>query len=137
MTRRDPFLGTWHLDPAYNDYQFGLAPLNGTYELVADGAGVQVNMRWTGADGHAHHLSYSMLPDGQPHLYEGNPAVDAVVSVFVDDRRLDTTALKDGQVVNHASRVLSADAQRMTIIQSGTDGHGRPYRNLSIYVRAD
>ncbi len=137
MTRRDPFFGTWHLDPAYSDYQFGLAPLNGTYELRAEGAGFQVSMRWTGADGHAHHLAYSLLPDGQPHPYAGGSAVDTVVSVFVDDRRLDSTALKDGQVVNHASRVLSADGRRLTIVQSGADGQGRPYRNLSIYVRAD
>lgn len=137
MTRRDPFLGTWHLDPAHNDYQFGLAPLNGTYELVADGAGLLVNMRWTGADGHAHQLSYTMRPDGQAHPYAGGPAVDAVLSVFVDDRRLDSTALKDGHVVNHASRVLSADGRRMTIVQTGTDAQGRPYRNLSVYVRAD
>jgi hypothetical protein len=91
-------------------------------------------MIWDTADGQHFEQSYEVIPDGQEYPYD-TPGVDAVMCVLVDPVTLDTTAKKNGQIVAHGRRTLSADGQTMTIVQSGQTPQGQPFRNLSVYHR--
>ena len=78
---------------------------------------------------------YTGVPDGKEVRLEGNPAVDAVSMTRINARTLDTAALKEGEVVTYATRVLSEDGRVMEITMSGKNTEGRPYHNLAIYEK--
>lgn len=130
-----PFLGDWKLDPARSNYQSGQPPQSGLYRIEPEDNGLKITMDWVDAAGKSYQMSYFGIVDGKDYPYHDNPAVDAFSMTLVDSNRLDSAAKKDGRVVAHASRVLSADGQSMTVTQSGTDAAGQTYRNISIYLK--
>ena len=71
---------------------------------------------------------------GEAHPTEAAYA-DALVTTRVDERRLDTQAMKAGEVGHHVVRILSGDSKAMAITQTGPDGSGREFPNVSVYRR--
>ncbi len=133
----DAFLGIWVLDPARSDYEFGQPPKSGVYHISTDGERYRMDIAWTDQADQEFEVSYEAIPDGVEYPYEAAPAADRVsVSMTrVDERTLDSASFKDGKQIAYARRVLSADGTFMTITQSGLDGHGREYSNLSVYEK--
>lgn len=134
---RDHFIGRWELDPSESNYTQGQPPESATYEIETAGGGYRFIASWTKGDGAANRSSYVGMADGEAHpLPEPSDYADAIQTTRVTPNRMDTLALKDGRVVNHAVRQLSEDLQTMEIIQTGpTASHGE-YRNRSLYRRS-
>jgi hypothetical protein len=131
----EPFLGVWNLDPAQSQYELGTPPARGQYQLVAEGAQVAVVMDWTDAADQDFHTVYSMTPDGMDHPYADSPAVDAVQTVLVNARTLDTLSKNDGNVVMRGRRELSDDGKTMRVTQSGKTPDGALFNNIAIYLK--
>lgn len=135
MPQPDPFLGIWHLIPDQSRYEFGQPPASGTYILTANETSYTFTIQWTTADGQAMNATFDGIPDGQQYPYE-NPAIaDAISLTRVNDRQLDSATFKNGQQIAHATRVLSANEQTMTITQTGQMPDGTPFSNISFYQR--
>jgi hypothetical protein len=132
--RPDPFYGEWALDPTQSQYELGNPPASGLYRLAAAGDAIAVTMIWDTVDGQHFEQRYEVIPDGKDYPYDSS-AVDALMCALVDPVTLDTTAKKNGQIVAHGRRTLSADGQTMTIVQSGQTPQGQSFRNLSVYRR--
>jgi predicted SnoaL-like aldol condensation-catalyzing enzyme len=130
------FVGVWRLDPAESRYEQGSPPLDGAYTITYDGEHLHFAVEWTGADGNVLGQVIEAMPDGQEHAYMG-PGVDSVCYTPVDALTLDSTALKAGQVVAHARRVLVDGGMRMEIVQSGLRPDGSAFANRSLYRRAE
>lgn len=135
MNTLSAFLGKWTLNRAKSQYELGQPPKIGTYLIEAEGEGLKVTMQWTSIDEQEFSMVYHSIPDGQQYPYTENPAVDAMMMEQVDERTLDTSAYKDGQVVSFARRALSEDGKTMTITMSGKTADGKDYRNLAIYEK--
>ena len=135
MTKPDPFLGTWELIPDQSRYEFGRPPASGTYRITANETGYSFIIHWTTADGQPMNAAYDAIPDGQQHPYENTAVADAVSLTRVSEQQLDSASFKAGRQIAHASRVLSADGQTMTITQSGRMPDGTPFSNHSLYRR--
>lgn len=130
------FIGRWELVPAQSAYELGQPPVQGIYTIVFDGRQLHFLMEWTTTAGQELQQVVVAIPDGAEHPYDGNPAfADAIRYTLVDESTLDSSALKDGQVVGFARRVLSPDGNTMTITQSGQSPDGQPFTNLSVYRR--
>ncbi len=132
----EPFLGAWELDPAQSQYELGAPPQRGRYQLLQENPNeprVTVVMDWTDAAGKDFHMIYYMTPDGADHPYADSPAVDAVQTILVDARTLETISKKDGSVVARGRRELSADGNTMRVTQSGKTPDGAAFANVALY----
>lgn len=130
------FVGTWQLDPTQSRYEFGHPPKQGTLVFHIDGQHLRYSMDWVTATDQALTLTMEVLPDGQAHPYADNPAVaDATRYTMINAFTLDSEAIKQGQVVAYARRIISSDGQTMAIVQSGKTPTGEAFNNHSVYHR--
>jgi len=135
LSKSDQFIGTWKLDPTQSQYEFGTPPQSGLYCIEPDGDELKFSADWVGGDGKSYQISFSGIPDGKDYPYENPALADTLSLTQVDKTRLDSTSKKDGHVILHASRVLSADVTEMTVTQSGTAPTGNPCSNVSVYYK--
>ena len=94
-------------------------PFIGTWELVPE-----LSLYETGA------------PQPLPGA-EGAPpgAPDALTLTRIDDRTLDSAALRGGEVIAWARRVASRDGALLAVVQEATGADGRRTRNFQVYRR--
>lgn len=131
----DPFVGTWELQPEQSQYEAGQPPASGLYRIEPQGEGYLVTMQWQTAAGAAKEMHYTSIPDGKDYAYE-NPEIAEFVSMTrVDEKTLDSATKKGGQMIAHARRELSKDAQAMRVTQSGLLPDGSWFKNISVYKR--
>ena len=132
---QDDFLGTWQMLPDQNDYQLGDPPQQGLYTIEADGDGYKITMQWVTADNEEKQASYNSIPDGKRYPTDPATGVDSMSMTRVDEKTLDSDAMKDGVVVAYATRILSDDGSTMTVKQSGKTPDGQDFTNTSVYIR--
>lgn len=133
----DAFVGVWELLPDRSKYQFGHTPRSGLYSIRRENDEYHITMEWVSAEGEEHKMSYVGIPDGVDYAYANPAMADTVSMTRVDSQILDSTSKKDGKVLAHARRVLSADLKTMTVIQSSFTPEGHAYSNASVYRRQD
>ena len=78
----------------------------------------------------------SRTPDGidRPHP---DPDVADIVSARIDGRIFETVSRRQGRVMRRTVRTLSVDATQLTVDQTGYTQFGEPFRNRSVYKRAE
>jgi hypothetical protein len=129
------FIGTWELIPEKSSYELGQPPRSGTYRISESGEGYAIDMTWTTPQGAPAALSYRAIPDDKRYTQEDTSVADETSMTDVGPRQLDTRAFKGGNVILHASRILSADGDTMDVCQTGVAPDGSQYRNRSVYRR--
>lgn len=117
------FLGTWAFDPARARYAAGQPPRDGTYVLAPIPDGVAFTVDWTDPEGNARKVVFSTVFGER----------DGLSMTRLDASRLETRAA--GGPVTVATRILSDDGREMVVEQSGIQGDGSPFCNVSVYVR--
>lgn len=130
------FVGLWTLDPSQSKYEFGSPPEEGTYLIQSNGAGLTFVAKWVNVDGESYEISFHGTPDDQEYAYENPEIADTLATTLVNAHTLDTIIKKSRRVLAHTRRVLSADAQTMTITQSGINDKGTWFNNISVYVKS-
>jgi hypothetical protein len=130
-----PFLGKWTLSTKESIYQLGQPPDKGTYLIEDEGDKIKVTMDWTAVDGKSFHQLYFGVLDGEDHPYHDNPMIDSMSMTLVSNRRMDSDAKKDGEVVSYATRELSEDGHVMTITMMNYTLTGT-FTNVAIYKRS-
>ena len=135
MDRQDPFAGSWTIDVEQSRYDLGLPPRFARYVIARDGEGYVMTASWMNADEDQVVITFGGIPDGERRPAPQPGPVDEISFCRPTPRRLDSTAYCRGEIVAHATRELSADAEVLTIVQSGKNPQGRPFRNLAVYRR--
>ena len=133
---QDPFVGRWELDPSQSKYGHGTPPKSGIYEIHPHKDGYRFVIHWKTADGSDGHTSFEGIPDDQRYPHPDAEVCDAMVTTRMHVHRLDTKAIKDDEVVNHATRELSEDKKVMTVQQRGKTPQGKDYCNVAVYRRS-
>ncbi|HEX2190074.1 MAG TPA: hypothetical protein VHG51_14300, partial [Longimicrobiaceae bacterium] len=139
MTDRDLFLGIWELVPELSLYDSGPVPACCTYEIGSRDGLVEVRVRWRmRADGPEQVTAFAAPGDGTPRELpqSGSQGPDAFSITRVDERTLNSAALRGGEVLAHARRVASLDGTLLAIVQEGARPEGGRFRNFQVYRRA-
>lgn len=137
----DCYIGTWVLVPELSLYEWGPVPTSCTYVITGTPTGIQVEMRYAVEGGTSEQLvTYAGPVDGSRQSLSaapGAPGPDGFALTRVDGRTLDSTAMRGGEVLAYARRVVSLDGQLMSIVQQGQRPEGTRYRNFQVYRRGN
>jgi hypothetical protein len=121
----DPHMGTWKLNEAKSKITPG-TPKFMTVTFQSVGGSIRVIGEGIDAKGKPMHVQWSGNFDGKDYPTTGDPAADTRSYKKVDDRTLEVTAKKKGQVTVTARSVVSADGKSRTATVSGTTETAAP-----------
>lgn len=121
----DPVVGTWKLNVAKSKFTAGAALTAGT-RVYTDAKGLYtLDQKLTGADGKEMSLRIQYR-DGKDVKQATDAAVgtDATVAKKIDANTWDFDLKKDGKVVGHVHRVVSADGKTLMVHNTGVQVSG-------------
>jgi hypothetical protein len=131
--RWDLFCGTWELDPATLDYQYGRPGRRATYTIEKSHEGLQFVLDADDADGKQLHVTYGGPLDGREQPLAGMDAV--LVLTRYDDRNIESKLKRGGKVADRWTREVLPDGNTMRIVQHGFRPDGEAFRNVGLYRR--
>jgi hypothetical protein len=133
----DLFIGTWRLVPELSVYTTGMAPVEGTYDITLTSPGeIDIRICWRmEGDATDNTIHFGGTVDGVHHrLPEVGSGPNAFTLSRIDERILDSAALRGDEVLAYARRVVSRDGQLMAVVQE-THVAGEKLRNFQVYRR--
>jgi hypothetical protein len=132
---KDPFVGTWRLNPAKSTYNPGPVPKSVVSTYEAAGKGLKVSVKNESASGMVEY-SYTTNLDGKESPVTGNnPLADTVVVTRIDPRTLELVNKRAGKTTTTQRNVVSADGKTRTVTTTGTDAKGQKINNVGIFER--
>jgi hypothetical protein len=132
-THNDPFVGTWQLDPATLDYQFGRPGRRAIYKIEISPVGLTFILDADDADGKQLNFTYGGHLDGRDQPLSGTDAV--LVLTRQDENNIESALKRGGKVVDRWTREILPDQQTMKIVQHGVKPDGAEFRNTGLYRR--
>jgi hypothetical protein len=114
----DPIVGSWKLNVAKSKFSSG-QELKASTRVYSEANGVYtLEQKLTGADGKemSYRVEYS---DGKDTKQSANGPLDTTHAKKVDANTWDFDLKKDGKVVGHVHRVVSADGKTLTVHNTG------------------
>jgi hypothetical protein len=128
----DPQLGTWKLNEARSKITPGTTK---STMVVYEAAGEKVKVTVNGIDakGKATHSQWTGRFDGKDYPVTGDSTSDARSYKKRDDRTSEFNTMNHGRVVGSGRIVVSADGKSRTVVTSGTDRDGKPFKNVAVY----
>src|SRR6202166_3446342 len=114
----DPVVGTWKLNVAKSKFNTGAALIAGTRVYTEANGLYTLDQKLTGADGKeiANRVQYR---DGKEEKQATAGPADTTLAKKIDANTWDFDLKKDGKVVGHAHRVVSADGKTLTVHNTG------------------
>jgi hypothetical protein len=119
----DPVLGTWKLNVAKSKFSAGAEWKAGTRVYTEANGVYTLDQKFTGADGkeRSNQAPYS---DGKDVKQPAGAAGDTIHATKIDANTWDFDFKKDGKVIGHVHRVVSADGKTLTVHNTGTQVSG-------------
>jgi hypothetical protein len=119
----DPILGTWKLNVAKSKFSAGAALTAGTRVYTEANGLYTLDQKLTGADGKemSNRVQYR---DGKDEKQATAGPADTTLAKKVDANTWDFDLKKDGKVVGHVHRVVSADGKTLTAHNTGVQLSG-------------
>ena len=121
----DPLIGTWKLNEAKSKFTPGTGK-NTRVVYETRGSQVRITADGVNADGKATHSEWIGKLDGKDYSVTGDPTSDMRSYTKLDDRTLDFTGKKGGNITVTGRVVVAADGKSRTVTTSGTTGTGAP-----------
>jgi hypothetical protein len=114
----DPILGTWKLNVAKSKFSAGAALTDGTRVYTEANGLYTLDQKLTGADGKemSNRVQYR---DGKEEKQATTGPVDTTLAKKIDANTWDFDLKKDGKVIGHVHRVVSADGKTLTVHNTG------------------
>lgn len=114
----DPILGTWKLNVAKSKFSAGAALTDGTRVYTEANGLYTLDQKLTGADGKemSNRVQYR---DGKEEKQAMAGPVDTTLAKKIDANTWDFDLKKDGKVIGHVHRVVSADGKTLTVHNTG------------------
>jgi hypothetical protein len=128
----DVNMGTWKLNEAKSKISAG-ATKNTTVAYEAAGDMVKVTVDGITSDGKAVHHEWTGNFDGKEYPVTGDPTSDARSYKKVDDRTMELTGKKGGNVTVTGRIVVAADGKSRTVTTSGTNSKGAKVSSTAVY----
>ncbi len=128
----DPQMGTWKLNEAKSKIKPGTTK---NTLVVYEPAGDKVKITANGIDakGKATRSQWTGKFDGRDYPVTGDPNSDARSYKKRDDRTSEFNTMNHGRLSGSGRVVVSADGKSRTVIVSGTDRDGKPFKNVAVY----
>ena len=114
----DPIVGTWKLNVAQSKFSPGGALSGGTRTYTEANGLYTLTQKLTSADGKeiSNRVKYR---DGKDEKQTNSSLVDSTHAKKIDENTWDFDLKKDGKVVGHAHRTVSADGKTLTVHNTG------------------
>jgi hypothetical protein len=114
----DPVVGIWKLNVAKSKFSTGAALTAGTRVYTESSGLYTLDQKLTGADGKekSNRVQYR---DGKDEKQATAGAADTTHAKKIDANTWDFDLKKDGKVVGHVHRVVSADGKTLTVHNTG------------------
>jgi hypothetical protein len=114
----DPIVGTWKLNVAKSKFSPGQEMKTSTRVYTEANGVYTLDQKVTGADGKemSYRVEYS---NGKDTKQSANSPMDTTHAKMVDANTWDFELKKDGKVVGHVHRVVSADGKTLTVHNKG------------------
>lgn len=121
----DPVVGTWNLNVAKSKFTAGAVLTAGTRVYTEANGLYTLDQKLTGADGKEMSLRVQYR-DGKDVKQATDAAMDtdATFAKKIDANTWDFDLKKDGKVVGHVHRVVSADGKTLTVHNTGVQVSG-------------
>ena len=119
----DPIVGTWKLNVAKSKFRAGAALTAGTRVYTEANGLYTLDQKLTGADGKemSNRVQYR---DGKEEKKATAGPADTTLAKKIDANTWDFDLKKDGKVVGHVHRVVSADGKTLTVHNTGVQLSG-------------
>jgi hypothetical protein len=129
----DPVVGTWKLNVAKSKFEAG-HELKAASRVYTEADGVYtLEQKLTGADG-KETSSTAQYSDGKDvKQKDANGVADTVGAKKVSANTWNFVLKKDGKVVGHVHRVVSADGKTLTVHNTGTNVSGGGGEQTLVY----
>lgn len=114
----DPIVGTWNLNVAKSHFSEGAAATAGTRTYTEENGVYTLEQKLTGADG-KELSNRAQYQNGKEIKQTEGAAVSSTVAKKINAKTWDFELKKDGKVVGHVHRVVSADGKRLTVHNTG------------------
>jgi hypothetical protein len=125
-----PFAGAWKMNPSKSKLEgSGLDP-NMSVQVERDGSGLKVSI-----ESKAGNLTYQATLDGKAAKVAGSAIADEITTQASKEREMTARGLKGGSVVFVDLFRISHDGKSMTIIRSGSNPEGQPYKATLVFDR--
>jgi hypothetical protein len=130
----DPIVGSWKLDVAKSKFSAGTELKAGSRVYTEAGGTYTLEQKMTAADGKESTIR-TQVTDGKDTPITGSPAADAIHAKKVDTNTWEFDLKKDGKVVGHVRRVVSADGKTLTVHNTGMQVNGVKGEQTLVYDR--
>ena len=131
----DPIVGIWKLNVAKSKFAQGSEMTAGTRVYTETNGTFTLEQKYTGKDGKetSNRVQYR---DGED-MKQASPiaGADTTHAKKLDANTWDFDLKKDGKVVGHVHRVISADGRTLTVHNSGTRLNGRTGDETLVFDR--
>jgi hypothetical protein len=119
----DPVVGTWKLNVAKSQFNAGSELTAGTRVYTAANGLYTLDQKLTGADG-KQTSNRAQYRDGKEEKQATAGPADTTLGKKIDANTWDFDLKKDGKVVGHVHRVVSADGKTLTVQNTGVQLSG-------------
>ena len=119
----DPVIGTWTLNVAKSKFSEGAALTAGTRVYTEANGLYTLDQKLTGADG-KEISSRAQYRDGKEEKQATAGPADTTLAKKIDENTWNFELKKDGKVVGHVHRVVSADGKTLTVHNKGVQLSG-------------
>ncbi len=128
-----PMMGTWKLDESKSKLDKSMGK-NTTVVYAKEGRKVKVTVDGVDAKGKPTHNEWVGKFDGKDYAVTGDQsAADMRAYKEVNDRTLDMTLKKGGQVVGTGQIMVSSDGKTRTVTLDATNPKGKKTHSVGVY----
>jgi hypothetical protein len=129
----DPFIGSWKLNLDKSKYAAGAAPKSMTRTYAVAAGGIATTVTGVDSDGSKISQSATLTYDGKDDAWTGSATFDAVSLKKVNGTTVKAVLKKDGKVVGHTTRTLSAKGTVMTLATALKTAKGGTTHETAVY----
>ena len=128
----DPVLGTWKLNVEKSKFRPNAVLTAATRTYTESNGLYTLDVKATRADGkeQSYQIQYR---DGKDEKRTGSSSVDSTHAKRIDANTWDFDLKKDGKVVGHVHRVVSADGKTLTVHATGAQISGGEGEETLVY----
>ena len=129
----DPAIGTWNLNLSKSKFHGDTAPRSMTRTYSAGAAGTDMKVTGVAADGTPIMQSTTLTYDGKDCALTGGTTYDTLSLTKVNGSTVKSVQKKDGQVVGHTTRTISAKGKVLTLATSLKTPKGGTVHDLAVF----
>jgi hypothetical protein len=133
--RADPAIGTWTLNLDKSKFHGATAPKSQTRIYSAGASGTDMKVTGVAADGSAISQAATLTYDGKDCPITGNPSFDTLSLTKVNGSTVKSELKKDGKLVGHSTRTISAKGKVLTLTTALKTAKGGTTHDVAVFEK--